>query len=181
MLKIVLTIVVLLVAASIIGLICIYGGYYNVSAMSTHNALTLWVLDETMENSVEHNADDITVPDNLNDSAVIAMGFDHYDEMCVDCHGAPGRSREEFAEGLYPKAPSLVKHAKDWTPAQLFWIIKNGIKMTGMPAFASTHTDEQIWAITAFLQKLPDLGEQGYLKMLKSHQESSESDEEDED
>ena len=77
--------------------------------------------------------------------------------MCEECHGAPGVERSEMGKGLYPRGPKLLWAAKEDSPSELFWITKNGIKMTGMPAFGPTHSDEEIWAIVAFVKKLPGI------------------------
>ncbi len=151
------------IAAFIIGyLIFIYSGIYNISAMVPHDKLTLWMMNTVRDNSIMHNANnDLKAPD-LSDSSLVKMGFIHYREMCVGCHGAPGIEQSEIAKGLYPHPPLLSRAAKDWTPQQLFWITKNGLKMTGMPAFGPTHSDEMIWAIVAFTKKLPTLTKKQY-------------------
>jgi len=91
------------------------------------------------------------------DAAVIADGLHHYREMCVQCHGAPGMKTAEFAAGLNPPAPDLADEAQEWTDGQLFWIVKHGIRMTGMPAFGSTHSDDDVWKIVAFVRQLDQL------------------------
>ena len=164
MMKVIGTIVAVIVVVALVGLLVIYSGWYNVAATAKHGSLTLWVLDTTLDNSVEHHAKGIDAPD-LTDSTMIAEGFEHFNEMCVDCHGAPGVKPEEFAEGLYPHAPDLVKHVDDWTPSELFWITKHGFESTGMPSFGVSHSDEQIWNIVAFLEKLPELDPNAYLQM----------------
>ncbi len=159
-------------------LIFIYSGIYNISAMDHHSELTLWMMNTVRDNSIKHNTeDDIKMPD-LSDDSLVKMGFLHYREMCVSCHGAPGIKQSEFAEGLYPNPPMLSKVAKDWTPQQLFWITKNGLKMTGMPAFGPTHTDEMIWAIVAFTKTLPTLTKEQY--QVLDNETKGESDEADE-
>lgn len=89
--------------------------------------------------------------------AAIAVGFDHYRHNCVMCHGAPGVQGAELSRGLNPPAPSLGTNEDDTPDGQLFWVIKHGIRMTPMPAFGPTHTDEQIWKIVAFVRHLPHL------------------------
>lgn len=159
-------------------LIFIYSGMYNISAMVHHDKLTLWMMNTVRDNSIKHNADNkIKMPD-LSDDSLIKMGFVHYREMCVSCHGAPGINQNEFAEGLYPNPPMLSKVANDWTPQQLFWITKNGLKMTGMPAFGPTHTDDMIWAIVAFTKKLPTLSKEEF--QIFDDEMQGESDEADE-
>ena len=158
--------------------IFIYSGMYNISAMDHHNKMTLWMMNTVRENSIKHNADDKIKMPVLSDDSLVKMGFVHYREMCVSCHGAPGIKQSEFAEGLYPNPPMLSKVAKDWTPQQLFWITKNGLKMTGMPAFGPTHTDDMIWAIVAFTKKLPTLTREQY--QLLDNESKDETDEADE-
>lgn len=160
LLGVLLTLVVLIVGS----IIFIYSGLYNVSAINKETGIMRWVLHTTSDNSVEHYSKDISVPD-LNDSLIIKIGFEHYNEMCVSCHGAPGKEESELSKGLNPHAPYLVRSAKHMDPKELFWVTKNGIKMTGMPAWGKTHSDEKIWAIVAFMKKLPDISAEEYKKM----------------
>ncbi len=163
--------IVALVAVS--GIIFIYSGTYNISATVPHNALTHWIMSTTMDNSVKHHAKNIVVPD-LSDSSKIKMGFVHYRAMCVSCHGAPGVSQEELAAGLYPKPPKLVRTIHEWTPAELFWITKYGVKMTGMPAWGPTHSDDKIWAMVAFMEKMQKMTPEQYKNLdieLKNDQD----------
>ena len=92
-----------------------------------------------------------------NDLVAIATGLDHYRENCVICHGAPGVAGAELSRGLNPPAPSLGNEVNDTPDGELFWFIKHGIRMTAMPAFGSTHSDEEIWKIVAFIHHLPNL------------------------
>ena len=168
----------IIVAVLIAGyLVFIYSGIYNISAMVPHNNLTLWMMNTVRENSIKHNADDKIKMPVLSDDSLVKMGFVHYREMCVSCHGAPGIKQSEFAEGLYPNPPMLSKVAKEWTPQQLFWITKNGLKMTGMPAFGPTHTDDMIWAIVAFTKTLPTMTKEQY--QVLDNETKGESDEAD--
>ena len=85
----------------------------------------------------------------------LSTGLGHYRENCVMCHGAPDIEESEVSQGLNPKAPHLDD--TDLSDGELFWTIKNGIRMTGMPAFGPTHTDEEIWKIVAFVRHLSKL------------------------
>ena len=91
------------------------------------------------------------------DSAAVASGLDYFRKNCLMCHGAPGVPGTDFSMGLNPSAPSLDKGSKDTPDGELFWIIKHGIRMTPMPAFGPTRTDEEIWKLVAFIRHLPDL------------------------
>ncbi|MGE5177776.1 MAG: c-type cytochrome [Bacteroidota bacterium] len=162
--KILVTLIVLLVLVVVIGLAGMYSGAYNVSTSNHDNSLVNWALDNGMVHSVQKHARNITAPP-LTDSAMVEMGFRHYDEMCVGCHGAPGIKPGDIAHGLWPEAPDLAESAPEWTPAQIYWIIRNGLKFSSMPAWGPTHSDKELWAMTAFVTKLPHLSAAEYKAM----------------
>ncbi len=105
------------------------------------------------------------------DPAAIAVGLDHYRENCVVCHGAPDVEPAELAKGLHPDAPELWKDSEEISDGELFWTIRQGVRMTGMPAFAPTHTDEEIWKIVAFVRHLPHLTPQEKSELRAATQE----------
>ena len=152
------------VVAIAIGAGVMYSGIIDVGASNPHSAFTRWLLHTTMRRSVEYHARDILAPP-LDQPDKVMLGFRHYREMCVECHLAPGVDSTEIREGLTPKPPILQKAVKYWTPAQLYWIVKNGVKMTAMPAWGKSHSDEKLWAIVAFLEKLPDMTQAQYQEM----------------
>ena len=145
-----------LIIIIIIGLIFVYSGWYNVSAADKPSGFENWLFSTTMDNSVASQSNKIGAPD-LKSPEMIEAGFAHYNEMCVGCHGAPGREQTELSKGLNPPAPDLSESARDMTPQALFWVTKNGIKMTGMPAWGLTHSDDKIWSMVAFIEKLPGM------------------------
>jgi mono/diheme cytochrome c family protein len=159
--KILLTIIFTIMGLGIIGIIFIYSGFYNVSAIEPETGISKWILETTSDNSVEHYSKDINVPD-LSDSLTIREGFAHYKEMCESCHSAPGKEETELAKGLNPPAPDLSESGQEMSAEELFWITKNGIKMTGMPAWGKTHSDDKIWAIVAAVKKLRDTSPEEY-------------------
>ena len=154
--KIILSVVFTLVGLAILGLIFIFTGAYNVSAMEPDAGIIHWVLNTTSDRSVDVRSGDVKVPD-LENPAMIKMGLSHYKEMCAECHRAPGKNETELAKGLNPDAPNLYKWGYRMNPAHIFWVTKNGIKMTGMPAWGKTHSDDKIWAIVAAVKKLHDV------------------------
>jgi mono/diheme cytochrome c family protein len=163
----------LLLIISVAGLgFYLYKGMYNFGASSPHNKITEMVINESMEMSVKNHAKDIIAPE-LGDQKMINEGFVNYDAMCAMCHGAPGLPSSVLHKGLYPKPPELYEEDNEWSASELFWITKNGIKMTGMPAYDPTHSDEELWAIVAFLRVLPKLSGQDY-KMLVEKNKNSE-------
>ena len=144
----------------------VHSGFYDVSADSPHSDAVFWLMKTTRNRSIEVHATD-EVPSNLADPKRVASGAAQYDEMCTSCHLAPGMERTEISRGLYPRAPEL-RRPSQMTSAERFWVIKHGIKMTGMPAWGMTHDDEILWDIVAFLNKLPELSAEQYRSLVKS-------------
>ena len=140
----VLAIVGIVVAAEIVlfvvgFLVVVYSGVYDVAATKPHLGVTYWALSTIMDRSIHHHAAGIPVSKTY-ESPDLAEGYEHFSEMCVACHGAPGIEPNDVGRGLYPPAPDLAEAANDWTPSELFCIVQHGIKMSGMPAFGSLTT-----------------------------------------
>lgn len=144
-----------------------YSGWYDVSALRAHGGIAEWFLSTTSHASIERRARDIEVPD-LGDEALVLAGINDFNAMCAGCHGAPGVARDAAGQGLNPPAPDLAEEAAELTPAELFWVTRNGIRMTGMPAWGATHDDASIWPVVAFMTRLPSLDAAGYREMLES-------------
>jgi len=155
----------LLIAVVAAGLV--YMGSFDVAADKPHSQPVFWLMDTVRERSVAVRAAGIAVPGDLADAKRIASGAAQYDEMCSLCHLAPGMKRTEISRGLYPRAPEL-RRKSELTPAEQFWVVKHGLKMTGMPAWGVTHDDELLWDVVAFLRKLPDLTAEQYQTLVKS-------------
>ena len=144
-----------ILAAIIASVLVLFSGVINMGADVKpgfiEQTLAPWALDR----SVEWHASKEKNPC-ADNPAAIAAGCADYRENCVMCHGAPDVSRAGLSKGLNPPAPPLS--IQDDTPdGELFWLIKHGIRMTPMPAFAPTHSDEEIWKIVAFVRHLPAL------------------------
>lgn len=151
-------------------LVAVYGfvqsGLFNVAATNKDGALITWLLHTTMERSVERRAQNIEVPD-INNNEMILAGLSDYVEMCAQCHGEPDKPSGILAQGLNPAPPNLEHLAEAGTPAEMFWVINNGIRMTGMAAFGKTHEADEIWPVIAFLQSAKDITSTEYSKMKK--------------
>jgi mono/diheme cytochrome c family protein len=143
----------------------IYSGAYDVSASTPHGAFSRWLMETTMRSSVERRADGIDVPE-LGDESFALAGVNDFEEMCVQCHGAPGKEPGAAGQGLNPPAPDLAESAKEMSAAELFWVTRHGIRMTGMPAWGSTHTDDELWPVVALMTRLPELDAVAYQDLL---------------
>ena len=153
-------------ALIVVALAYAISGLYNVSARVPHLAPTTFLLDVARDRSVARYSKKIELPPS-GDQRAAMLGAIHFDATCRKCHSAPGKPREEFAEGLYPRPPLLSEAAKDLSRKEIFWVIDNGLKMTGMPAFGVNHEREDIIGMTAFIEKLPEFNDQGYAEFVK--------------
>lgn len=138
----------------------VYGGWFSVAADEPHSRLIYGFMEKLRSRSITTRAGQLQSPA-LDDPALIAAGARHYAAMCSECHLAPDQKDSELRRGLYPKPPNLTQPIKA-TASEAFWVIKHGIKMSGMPAWGVTHDDQSIWALVAFVQKLPGLSAAQY-------------------
>ena len=163
----ILATILVVVLVQVLGTVAaIYWGIFNVAATDPHWSLTLEVIDIARVRSIKARAAGIVPPVNLADHKRVVAGTSHFAEYCVSCHSAPGVLSGELAKGMYPQPPVLTDSAKQWSPGELFWIIQNGIKMSGMPSWPGL-SDDDLWNIVAFLQKLPAMSEQDYGDLVK--------------
>jgi len=151
---------------AVAGAIAVYSGAYNVAADAPHTRPVYALLETARKRSVTVRADDLQPPADLSDPARIRQGAGNYDAMCTGCHLSPGSGPTELSRGLYPAPPDLTRAAPP--PAEAFWVIKHGIKASGMPAWGSSMDDEYIWNMAAFLQELPGLDPARYRELVAS-------------
>jgi mono/diheme cytochrome c family protein len=159
--------VVILILGFGASLAYIYSGVADIAATAPEGRLTRWVLGTVRERSIAARLANIQVPP-LTDPKMIENGFVRYDKLCAGCHLAPGIDSSDLHSGLNPRPPVLARAVPYSTPAELFWITKNGIKMTAMPAWGQTQDDATLWAIVAFLEKLPSLTPAVYQAMKQA-------------
>jgi len=136
-------------------------GVYDIAATEQHTRPVYWLLERAMRQSVRFHARNIVAP-TLTDPARARLGRALYDANCVRCHGAPGVAPDSFALGMTPSPANLAYASREWPPAELFWAIRHGMKMTGMPAWEFRLDDDELWAIVAYLQVMPRESPQQY-------------------
>ncbi|GAB3359087.1 c-type cytochrome [Lysobacter tyrosinilyticus] len=144
----------------------VWSGAYNIGADDAHTPPVYAALQALRERSIDTRAQKLALPENLNDPARIRQGAGNYDAMCTGCHLGPGMQPTELSKGLYPSPPNLAKAQVD--AAEAFWVIKHGIKASGMPAWGKSMDDEYIWNMAAFLQQLPKLDAEQYQTLVAS-------------
>jgi cytochrome c553 len=141
-----------------------WSGIYNIAASRGHWAIIEWFLHFGMSNSVELHARAIEAPP-LDSPDLYVLGAAHFHRACAACHGAPGIPADPTAQRALPPPPELGHVATEWKDRELFWIVKHGIKYTGMPAWVAQQRDDEVWAVVAFLKRLPRLDAKSYREL----------------
>lgn len=162
--KSLLSLTLLLLAAIMAAGLFVWSGIYNIGADDTHTKPVYAVLQALRQKSIAHHARGLEVPD-LTDAGLIRSGAGNYDAMCTGCHLAPGSAETELSKGLYPVPPNFSKLTPN-DPAHDFWVIKHGIKASGMPAWGKSMEDQYIWGMVAFLQQMPKLDANQYRALV---------------
>ena len=171
MMRFLMGIVATLVLLLAVGAGVVYSGRVDVSADTPHSALVYRVIETAREKSIERAVRNSLAPANLSDTERVRRGAGNYAAMCVECHLAPGKANSEIRKGLYPEPPDLSQPAKTQADvaARQFWIIKHGIKASGMPAWSKGGIeDDAIWDMVAFIQKMPTLTADQYAALVES-------------
>ena len=153
-----------LAAIALGGFLFAWSGLYSVAASRGHFAVTNAILTFGMRNSVKTHALGIEAPQTYSND-LATLGAAHFHDGCAYCHGAPGVPIDPIAQSMLPSPPDLSKAVRDWRDRELFWIVKHGIKYTGMPAWVAAQRDDEVWAVVAFLKQLPTLDAAGYREL----------------
>lgn len=146
-----------------VGLIVVCFGLFNTTASTPHPPLIAWATHMTMRNAVRRSAGQMPPPPRLG-AADVQRGFALYDANCAVCHGGPGLARAPWISGMTPSPPFLLDTARQWTPNQLYWIVRHGVRMTGMPAWDQTLSRAEVWNVVAFLEALPGYSTADYAR-----------------
>ena len=155
----------------LVGFILVAIGAFDFSASNKpgviENKLTPWAFERSMARRAPKQNNPF-----VNDSTALSVGMAHYKENCLVCHGVPGSEPSELSMGLNPSAPPLDdKGIQQLSDGQMFWIIQNGVRWSGMPAFGMTHKDEEIWKIVSFVRHLPQLTPEEKGKLIPKTEE----------
>ena len=148
------------------GAVVVVSGIVPIKASAGHWAVTRWFLEFSMSRSISTHSAFIDAPP-LDDPAQVLKGAGHYELGCRPCHGAPGTGPPRVAAYMTPHPPALQTRIPHWDAEELFYIVKHGIKLTGMPAWPAQQRDDEVWAMVAFLQRLPGLDQRGYTALIR--------------
>jgi cytochrome c553 len=148
--------------AATAALLFAWSGIYNVAASRGHWAVVDWFLAFGMRHSVAPRARFVDAPPPLDNPDLYILGAAHFHSGCAWCHGAPGQPINPLARQMLPPPPDLAHVQAQWNDRELFWIIRHGIKYTGMPGWVPDHRDDEVWAVVAFVRQLPTLNPEAY-------------------
>lgn len=154
----------LAVAGALGGFLVAWSGIINIGASTGHWWITNVTLHWAMRQSVETHSMGVEAQP-LDEVALARRGAGHYAAACAPCHGAPGLQRSPVARQMTPHPPFLPKDVAAWDDAELFWIVQHGVKFTGMPAWPARAREDELWAMVAFLRRLPDMDAAGYREL----------------
>ncbi len=170
--KALVAIIVIIVLVAGAGAAAVWFGFFNVSARVPHWDITFEAIEVVRDRSIMMHSRDVRTPP-LTDPSLAPKGAALYNEACVYCHGAPGISARPFARGLYPFPANLLSESmqKEWEDTQLYWIVENGLKLTGMPAFGSIYEKDEIAGVIAFVRLLPKMSPGEYERMAGSSED----------
>ncbi len=144
-------------------------GVMPLKASSGHWAITEWLLHFAMRRSVSTHALVMAHPPrpDMRDPRLVTQGAGHFDTGCRPCHGAPGQSLPVVPQAMTPHPPSLADRVASWSDRELFYIVRHGVKFTGMPAWPRGERADEVWPVVAFLRELPTLDEEAYLALVQ--------------
>ena len=166
----------LLVLAGLGGFLMVASGIMPIKASSGHWAITAWFLNFAMRRSVVTHSLMIEAPAVLDDEGLVIKGAGHYDFGCRPCHGSPDSPiQPRIAQAMTPHPPNLSRELAQWNAKELFYIVKHGVKFTGMPAWPAQQRDDEVWAMVAFLLRLPKLTAAEYRELVRGMNSSGAS------
>lgn len=166
----------LAVAATLGALAVSFSGLISIAASSGHFEPIRWFLGWSLRNAVRTQSVPVGPPPDLDDPALVLRAAGHYDTGCAVCHGAPGVPQSPVILGMTPQPPRLEQAAGHWDDDELFWIVKHGIKYSGMPAWPAQSRDDEVWAQVAFLRALSDMTPHRYAALALGAGDAGEGD-----
>lgn len=163
---------VFMIVSSAVGFLVAASGVIPIKASSGHWEITKWFLDFSKRRSVSFHTIGIEQPP-IEDAGLVLKGAGHYEIGCAACHGSPKLQTPRIAQAMTPTPPYLPERMGRWEGPELFYIVKHGIKFTGMPAWPAQQRDDEVWAMVAFLQRLPNMEAEEYRKLIGESEASA--------
>ncbi|MGZ8216650.1 c-type cytochrome [Methylomagnum sp.] len=162
-----LTLALLGILGLVGGAVVVIGGLYNVAAIHQHTPPVYKLLDFALHRSIQVRTGAVIRPVPEAEGRY-EQGFRIYRDKCVQCHGAPGVPRADIGQGMLPLPNDLVQTAREHSAEYAYWVVANGIRMTGMPAWRFRLDERALWAVVDFVESLPALSPKGYAALERT-------------
>ena len=160
------TLAAIAIVSAVGGWLVLKSGWYHIGATNQHWQLVHTVLEQGMHDSVKYHARNVSAPPL--GQAHLQRGAAVYRDNCLQCHGGPGVSQQDFAKAMQPVPGPLVDVTQRWKLRELYWITRHGIKMSGMPAWEYHLPEHDLWSVVAFMQTLPTLSTQSFGALMQA-------------
>jgi mono/diheme cytochrome c family protein len=162
-----ITLLLLAVVLAAAGSAVIYSGWVDVAADSETSRPVAWLLETTRERAVSRRAGQLQIqsPDHL-DQERLYEAIVGFEQMCATCHAPPGSHPSAIARGLHPPPPALSIAARTRSAQELFWVTRHGIRMTGMPTWHHSHSDDELLTLIYLIERFPQFTEGQYQSLL---------------
>jgi cytochrome c553 len=155
------------ITLAVLPFVAVFGawiGFFNIAASTGHWQITDWFLHFAMRSAVRTYSLAVEAPERLPVEG-IQPSAGHFERGCAICHGAPGVPQSPAVRKMLPRPPELGPVIDTWTDAELFRIVKYGVRFTGMPAWPTQQRDDEVWAMVAFLRTLPRMDPRTYREL----------------
>lgn len=164
-------------ALAILGLVAsaalawyVFSGRYNIAATEPHFGPVRSALEKVYHASVRRQAADIEPPSL--DRAREAEGATLYATHCSRCHALPGAERSAWAKAMRPGSPHLPRDGTKFDTPEIYWLVRYGVRMSAMPPWGETLSDEEMWSVAAVVSKMP-ITEEDYQELLSEAESGS--------
>lgn len=153
------------IAALIVATVVLTAGWLDLSASTPHPQGWAALLHAVFRRSTAHHAADIVPPASFGSPRQVEKGAAYYGQICARCHGAPGFGQNPVALSMTPRPQYLPHEVAKFSPSELFWIVKHGVKYSAMPAWPVQDRDDEVWSVVSFLKKMPTMTPTAYLAL----------------
>jgi cytochrome c553 len=155
----------LIAALGLGGFLAAASGVLPIAASGGHWTITEWLLQFGKRRSIATHTIGLDLPP-LDEPWLAMKGAAHYETGCAPCHGSPDRPSPRIAAAMLPPPPALAPLVGERDAEDLFYVVKHGIKLTGMPAWPARGRNDEVHAVTAFLLALPSLDARSYRRLV---------------
>ena len=149
---------VILVVLIVLGVCAwVFAHTWSIGAANPPGALERIVASHTKSFFIKRAANAGVPSETASNPDSISNGHTIYGGSCAGCHGYDGRTPTTLGRSMSPQAPSLAGGgAQSWSDAELFVIVRDGLRMTGMPAFGSVQKSDEIWDLVHYIRSIPN-------------------------